>query len=141
MSTMDADPATAAVAPPLDDDHTSIPDTPPPEPTVHALFDFADSDVTLLSSDGTHFRVHTANLAAVSMKFRDMVSSATPSDDVVPLGESAATLALLLAMCYPAEDPPVDFSTLEAATVLDCYEAAVKYQMWVAGLALRSFVE
>ncbi|KZW03504.1 hypothetical protein EXIGLDRAFT_758853 [Exidia glandulosa HHB12029] len=112
-------------------------------PTIHASFNHTDSDVTLASADGTRFHVHLANLAAFSLKFREMIDigQKDPNVEIIQLSESTETLAILLAMCYPAEDPPVDFSTLEPAVVLGCYEAAVKYQMWVAGLALRSFVE
>lgn len=110
-------------------------------PTTHPSFDFPDSNVTLCSPEGTLFRVHHANLVACSVTFRDMFHVGKPSDEIIQLSESSTTLARLLAMCYPAEDPPVDFSSLELKAVLDCYEAVVKYQMWVAGLALRGFVE
>ncbi|KZV80050.1 hypothetical protein EXIGLDRAFT_845911 [Exidia glandulosa HHB12029] len=107
----------------------------------HTSFNFADSDVTLRSSDNVLFRVHRANLMACSVTFRDMFHVGKETDEAVALSEKSSTLAHLLAMCYPAEDPPVDFSLLASGDILDCYEAAVKYQMWVAGLALRSFVE
>ncbi|KZW03528.1 hypothetical protein EXIGLDRAFT_721745 [Exidia glandulosa HHB12029] len=107
----------------------------------HTSFNFADSDVTLRSSDNVLFRVHRANLMACSVTFRDMFHVGKETDEAVQLSETSSTLAHLLAMCYPAEDPPVDFSLLASGDILACYEAAVKYQMWVAGLALRSFVE
>lgn len=109
-------------------------------------FNFPDSDVTLHSSDDVLFAVHKANLSAFSVVFRDMFQIGKAStdyqqrEDPIPVSETADTLALLLSMCYPAADPPVDFNTLPSTVILDCYEATVKYQIWVAGLALRSFV-
>lgn len=57
--------------------------------------------------------------------------------------ERVAVIEVLLQMCYPADDetPPLDFATVDIALLLDEYEVTVKYQMWLAGLALRSLVE
>ncbi|EJD42502.1 hypothetical protein AURDEDRAFT_114974 [Auricularia subglabra TFB-10046 SS5] len=115
-------------------------------PSTHENFSFPDSDVTLRSSDNILFCVHKANLSAFSVVFRDMFdigkasNDGQPQNDPITVTETADTLALLLAMCYPATDPPVDFTSLPSAVILNCYEATVKYKIWVAGLALRSFV-
>ncbi|EJD42503.1 hypothetical protein AURDEDRAFT_185944 [Auricularia subglabra TFB-10046 SS5] len=119
-------------------------DAAEPTPAApHPQFDFADSDFVLQSSDNVLFRVHKANLGAFSAVFRNMFGDAEgqATAEPVPVAETSSTLEILLAMCYPAEEPPVDFTTLDARVVLACYEATVKYQMWVAGLALRSFVQ
>jgi hypothetical protein len=87
--------------------------------------------------------VHKHNLAALSLIFRDMFhigDSRLSEKEIVQLSEPSAVLEVLIAMCYPAEEPPYDIGKLPNDVVADCYEATVKYGMWVAGLALRSFI-
>lgn len=98
---------------------------------VHDSFNFTDSDVTLCSADGTLFRVHKANLSAHSITFKDSFHVGSPTEEPVPLGENAATVAVVLAMCYPSSDPPIDLDALGIHQLLDVYEACSKYQMWV----------
>jgi len=104
-------------------------------------------DIILRASDNVLFSVHKANLSALSAFFRDMfhVGSAqlSPESEPITMSERAIVIELLLQTCYPVDDgtPPLDFSMVEDSLLLSIYEAAVKYQMWLVGLALRSFVE
>lgn len=109
-------------------------------PTTHPNFAFDDSDLTVCSSDNVLFRVHVHNLADHSSIFQDMLCVGQDAGSV-PLQESSQTLAIIFAMCYPLREAPLDFSSLPAETILDCYEATLKYEMWVGELALRGFVE
>jgi len=113
-------------------------------PAPHPNFNHPDSDVILQSSDNILFLVHKANLCSASLVFKDMFlvgsPDQSPSSEPIVVSERAGALELLLAMCYPREEP-IDFAKVENALVLDCYEMSVKYGMWVAGYALRSFVE
>lgn len=110
----------------------------PPKAPGHPLFNFADSDITLISSDGVRFHVHKARLSAVSMAFKDMFEGeiGAPHDakDTPQLDEAGDTLAILLAMCYPFEPDaaPFDLLALEPTQLIACYEASEKYRMWVA---------
>ncbi|EJD42519.1 hypothetical protein AURDEDRAFT_152800 [Auricularia subglabra TFB-10046 SS5] len=104
----------------------------------HPLFNFGDSDITLISSDGVSFHVHKARLSAVSLMFKEMFDTAigTSNDpkDTPQLDEPADTLAVLLAMCYPFEpdEAPFDLVALVPSQLMACYEASEKYRMWVA---------
>lgn len=130
--------------------------------STHPKFSYNDSDLTVCSSDNVLFCVHKTNLADHSAVFQDMLhigrgignTSAIPiprasvtdaqnvsSSNTINLTESSETLAVLLAMCYPHREPPVSVETLPATAMLNCYEATVKYEMWVATLALKGFVE
>lgn len=106
---------------------------------IHDAFNFEDADVTLKSSDGVRFRVHKARLATVSVMFRDMFENGTDDAGVVSVGETAATLGVLLPMCYPAssDTPPVDLERLDHSQLMQCFEASCKYDMWVATQLLR----
>jgi len=104
-------------------------------------------DIILRTSDDIHFSVHQANMVILSAFFHDMfhVGSAqlSPNSEPITMPERVAVIEVLLQMCYPADDetPPLDFATVDIALLLDEYEVTVKYQMWLAGLALRSLVE
>ncbi|THH05794.1 hypothetical protein EW146_g9803 [Bondarzewia mesenterica] len=100
-------------------------------------FDDADADIILQSCDRVDFRIYKNILTKASPFFRDMFSIPQPKDDtaaltdaslripVIPVSEDARTLARLLQLCYPADEP--NFSTLEEmGTVL---AAAKKYDM------------
>ncbi|KZW02804.1 hypothetical protein EXIGLDRAFT_730915 [Exidia glandulosa HHB12029] len=111
--------------------------------TLRKALDIPDADIVLRSSDQQLFKANRQALAYHSAVFRDMFSLAGHDghEEMVDMSESATCLAVILTMCYPLDEPPVDFATLEADLVLECYEAAGKYGMWVAGLALRNCVE
>ena len=117
-----------------------------PTPVYNTRF-ATGGDIILRASDNILFSVHKANLSTLSAFFRDVFHVASPDlspdDEPITMSERAAVIEVLLQTCYPADDgtPPLDFATVDNALLLDVYEATVKYQMWLAGLALRSFVE
>jgi hypothetical protein len=83
-----------------------------------APFNLESADVTLVSSDGIHFRCHMLVLSLASPFFHDMFSlpqapsnpsKATDMIDGLPtitLEEDGGTLYLLLQLCFPAAPRP-----------------------------------
>ncbi|KAG8703644.1 hypothetical protein FRC08_002710 [Ceratobasidium sp. 394] len=67
----------------------------------------AGGDVTLKSSDGATFVVHSVLLAIASKVFSDMFTSSTIAD-VVELAEDAEAISLMLASMYPVIRPTID---------------------------------
>ncbi|KAI0058809.1 hypothetical protein BV25DRAFT_1918925 [Artomyces pyxidatus] len=108
-----------------------------------APFDDTDADVILESCDKILFFVYKSILCKASPFFKAKFSASRfqQNKDVRPhltLPENGATLALLLTLCYPLEDP--DLVDLEAIAVL--LAAAKKYDMARAhAVASRSFRE
>ncbi|KAG8747674.1 hypothetical protein FRC10_000217 [Ceratobasidium sp. 414] len=88
----------------------------------------AGGDVSLKSSDGTIFVVHSLLLSLASKVFSDMFASTTKAD-VVELAEDAEAISLMLAFIYPVVRPPVDTIPLLEKAML----VAHKYD--VEGLA------
>ena len=117
-----------------------------PTPVYNSRFAIG-GDIILRAADNVLFSVHKANLSTLSAFFRDMFHvgspDLSPDSEPITMSERAIIIELLLQTCYPADDgtPPLDFSMVEDSLLLAVYEATVKYQMWLAGLALRSFVE
>ncbi|KAH7098703.1 hypothetical protein BKA62DRAFT_660441 [Auriculariales sp. MPI-PUGE-AT-0066] len=140
---MDTD-NTLTVAPSPSQSVAPIPQIPLPK---HPSFSSLDADVILQSVNSTLFCVHKVNLCALSAFFRDMFyvgnPDLSPRDDPILVSEPDTVLELLLPMFYPVDDltTPTDFTKVESALLMQCYEATGKYQMWLASLALRSFVE
>ncbi|WVF68198.1 hypothetical protein IAT40_002963 [Kwoniella sp. CBS 6097] len=69
-------------------------------------YQFQDSDITLVSSDDYHFKVHTYQLMAASPVFRDMISTGSSSSDKKEVifaddqVEDGHTINLFLDICY-----------------------------------------
>ncbi|KAH7340681.1 hypothetical protein B0J17DRAFT_652395 [Rhizoctonia solani] len=83
-------------------------------------------DLTLKSSDGVKFQVHTVLLGLSSSVFREMFANGIrASDEPVIVGEDSEALSMLLRCSYPNEMPTLD-SLREFKIVL---EAAHKYDM------------
>ncbi|WVQ95656.1 hypothetical protein IAU59_002754 [Kwoniella sp. CBS 9459] len=84
----------------------------PPEPAAPPTIDdtnrpyqFEDSDITLVSSDGLHFKIHSYHLMAASPVFRDMLTVGKgSSEQTVQLTdtkfETSSIVALFLQACY-----------------------------------------
>ncbi|KAG8747672.1 hypothetical protein FRC10_000215 [Ceratobasidium sp. 414] len=86
----------------------------------------AGGDVSLKSSDGTIFTVHSMFLSFSSNVFSDMFASSTKAD-IVELAEDAETVSLMLAFVYPTVRPPIDtIPLLEKAMIV-----AHKYEIEV----------
>ncbi|KAG8785446.1 hypothetical protein FRC12_017558 [Ceratobasidium sp. 428] len=84
-------------------------------------------DVTLCSTDGVKFCVHSAILSVASSVFRDMLAVGTAGkDQVVDLTEDGKTLSLMLDFIYPVHKTP----TILERTILHSYlEVARKYDL------------
>ncbi|KAH8829766.1 hypothetical protein DL96DRAFT_1590326 [Flagelloscypha sp. PMI_526] len=94
---------------------------------VSPTFNSADADVTLMSCDGTLFKVHSQHLAWASGAFPPLPSS---PNEVIQLSEKSETLELLLNFVYPSKHShlhDITFETLEGLA-----EAAEKYQVFFA---------
>ena len=85
----------------------------------------SDSDITIRSSDGVHFKLHRKNLASHSDGFpaEDMVIPT--QDEVVDLVENSNTLELLFQYMYPSSMPRL--ASAPAETLFSLAEAAEKY--------------
>lgn len=70
-------------------DSINTPPQPTAEPTLHPLFDHPDSDITLGSSDGVLFRVHTYMLKTTSGWFRTMLTLPQSSSSNTPRPSSS----------------------------------------------------
>lgn len=104
----------------------------------HHRYKHEDGDVTLLTSDGVKFRVHSFLLKTHSSVFRDMLDLARPSDEVI-LTEDSKTLASLLDFVYPSDAPSLPKpATLRDVNIL--VEVADKYNMPRVIASLRSIV-
>lgn len=106
----------------------------------HHRYKHEDGDVTLSTSDGLKFRVHSFLLKTNSSVFRDMLDLARPSDDSeVILTEDSKTLASLLDFVYPSDAPSLPKpATLRDVNVL--VEVSDKYNMPRVIASLRSIV-
>jgi BTB/POZ domain len=107
-----------------------------------APFDDADADIILRSADQVDFWVYRIILAKASPIFADMFSlpqqtncdsDARLAVPVIPVAEDTTTLANLLTMCYPFEDPSLTVLE-EVALVL---AASRKYELAHARAAAR----
>ncbi|KAG8766633.1 hypothetical protein FRC12_006741 [Ceratobasidium sp. 428] len=68
-------------------------------------------DVSLKSSDGTVFIVHSVFLSFSSKVFSDMLTTPTKSD-VIELAEDAEAISMMLAFLYPMVHPAIDSTRL-----------------------------
>lgn len=99
--------------------------------TVTRLFDDEDADLVLISSDGSHFRVHKFILGKTSSFFRDMFTIPTPLDDndggppEVPLAEPANIVEAFLRICYAKKR----LRNIPFEDIAALYEVGRKYDM------------
>lgn len=102
---------------------------------VHPDYKFDDADLSIRSSDGRLFRVHSLIMRMVSSAFKDMLDvkrTVLRKDDAsivegpVVLDENAAVLSTLFDMVYPGHAPP---STMTTAHFHAVAIAAEKYQI------------
>ncbi|KAK7035886.1 S-adenosyl-L-methionine-dependent methyltransferase [Favolaschia claudopus] len=96
---------------------------------------FPDADISFRSNDQVVFRVHIKNLETHSDGFPPAAfcasgSTASVSEEVVDLSESAAVLDLLFQYVYPQRQP--DLSEIELPLLADLSEAVEKYQVYAA---------
>ncbi|KAH7340685.1 hypothetical protein B0J17DRAFT_652405 [Rhizoctonia solani] len=82
-------------------------------------------DLTLRSSDGSEFKVHSLLMHIASSVFSDMFQVGTNSHRVVDLTEDSQTISLMLEHIYPVKSPAIDsFDKLEK-----CLTVAQKYDI------------
>ncbi|KAG9119383.1 hypothetical protein FRC07_005605, partial [Ceratobasidium sp. 392] len=109
---------------------------PPASPEIHQTpFSFQPppgGDVSLKSSDGTLFVVHSMFLSFGSKVFSDMLASSIKAD-IVELAEDAEAISLMLAFIYPMMRPSIDtISLLEKAMLI-----AHKYEIGVLAKTVK----
>ncbi|WVQ95655.1 hypothetical protein IAU59_002753 [Kwoniella sp. CBS 9459] len=69
-------------------------------------YQYEDSDITLISSDNLHFKVHSYHLMVASPVFRDMIRAGNNSENkrevtfTDPRGEMGQVIASFLDLCY-----------------------------------------
>ncbi|KAH8809505.1 hypothetical protein DL96DRAFT_1821786 [Flagelloscypha sp. PMI_526] len=90
-------------------------------------FNSADADVTLKSSDGTLFKVHSQHLAWASGAFPPLSSN---PDEIVEMSENSEILENLLGFMYPRRHPHLHDIKFE--TLAGLAEAAEKYEVFSA---------
>ncbi|KAL8279009.1 hypothetical protein RQP46_008678 [Phenoliferia psychrophenolica] len=91
--------------------------------------DLPGSDLTIISSDDIHFKVHKMNLACASTVFGDMFevgSSGKGSGSEVTLVEPAVVLARVLPFAYPILVPDLGVATEQDASIAT---SILKYQL------------
>ncbi|CEL51993.1 hypothetical protein RSOLAG1IB_00530 [Rhizoctonia solani AG-1 IB] len=103
----------------------SSPAVKPVEPDSKPFQPPSGGDLTLRSSDGVEFRVHTLLLHIASTVFGDMFQIGTNNHQVLDLAEDSQTLSLMLEHIYPVKSPIIDsFDKLEK-----CLAVAQKYDI------------
>ncbi|KAH8802364.1 hypothetical protein DL96DRAFT_768465 [Flagelloscypha sp. PMI_526] len=90
-------------------------------------FNFPDADLTILSTDGTLFKVHQINLNITTGAFPPLPTS---PNEIVTFTETAATLEILFQFMYPKRHPHLHDITFEELDGLA--EAAEKYELFPA---------
>ncbi|KAG8705395.1 hypothetical protein FRC09_002981 [Ceratobasidium sp. 395] len=84
-------------------------------------------DVTLCSTDGVVFCVHSVVLSLASSVFRDMLAVGTAGiGQAINLSEDGQTLSLMLDFIYPIHKSP---TITELALLRSCLEVARKYDL------------
>ncbi|KAG8738720.1 hypothetical protein FRC10_006555 [Ceratobasidium sp. 414] len=85
----------------------------------------AQGDITIISSDGVRFLVHSSVLGRSSSVFADMLSLGTKGEQAIQLSDDAESISLMLGFIYPANVLSIrDFSPLEKVL-----EVAQKYDI------------
>ncbi|KAL6302620.1 hypothetical protein BKA93DRAFT_736544 [Sparassis latifolia] len=95
-------------------------------------FNKPSADIVMRSSDGVHFHVHRLILTLASTVFAHRLKQRPQADDISPQGmrmlavtEDSRTVAKLLQLCYPMQEPDVE--DLDTAHAL--LAAAKKYEI------------
>ncbi|KAG8764952.1 hypothetical protein FRC12_007788 [Ceratobasidium sp. 428] len=79
----------------------------------------AEGDITIISSDGVKFLVHSHTLKRSSSVFADMFSVATRDEQAIELDDDAESIALMLGFLYPFKPLSIhNFSILEKALII-----------------------
>ncbi|WVF68197.1 hypothetical protein IAT40_002962 [Kwoniella sp. CBS 6097] len=111
-----------------------------PEITINEVnegYQFEDSDITLISSDNLHFKVHSYHLLAASPIFRDMIKLGTEAektrqvpftDDKIETGE---IIRLFLDMCYGKDTENLTSDTLPPFSSLVLFLAKYDCLLWI----------
>ncbi|KLO06557.1 hypothetical protein SCHPADRAFT_686861 [Schizopora paradoxa] len=108
------------------------------ELTVHPEYTFDDADITLLSADGTLFKVHSCILRMASSVFKDMLSAkCVEGDGPFPLKEGRVVLETILNIMYPFREPPTSMSLSHFREVAF---AADKYNIVAVTDALKGII-
>ncbi|KAF8710616.1 Broad-Complex, Tramtrack and Bric a brac, partial [Rhizoctonia solani] len=103
----------------------SSPTLKPADPVFKPFQPPSGGDLTLRSSDGIEFRVHSLLLHIASTVFSDMFQVGTNNHQVVDLAEDSQTIGLMLEHIYPVKSPVIDtFDKLEM-----CLTVARKYDI------------
>ena len=99
-------------------------------------------DMSLMSSDGVRFPVHTYRLGTRSAFFRDMTASLPApetSSAPVKLAEPADVVDILLALLYDEEDPD-DLMHVPGEVLVSAYIAADKYELSKSACRILAFI-
>ncbi|KIK51504.1 hypothetical protein GYMLUDRAFT_234035 [Collybiopsis luxurians FD-317 M1] len=99
-----------------------------PRPKSSNLFNSADADLIIQSSDNIHFHVHKINLQYTTGGFPP--ADISNDKEIVHFTESSATLELLFQFVYPRQFPSL--RSLDFDSLLLLAEAAEKYQVFAA---------
>ncbi|KAJ3841342.1 hypothetical protein F5878DRAFT_639687 [Lentinula raphanica] len=92
------------------------------------IFNAADADIVILSSDDVQFRLHRKRLELNSGVFPPAELAETSSNEVVRLTESGETLELFFQSMYPQKFPSL--SGLKVDLLFELAEAAEKYEVF-----------
>ncbi|KII94573.1 hypothetical protein PLICRDRAFT_120619 [Plicaturopsis crispa FD-325 SS-3] len=101
-----------------------------PEHQISELFNHADSDLTIRSSDNVLFRVHKRNLETYSPAFAGAGAFPATGLEDIALPESSAVLELMLQYVYLQLQP--DLSHTEFEVLAGLAEAVEKYEIYSA---------
>ncbi|KIK52017.1 hypothetical protein GYMLUDRAFT_100896 [Collybiopsis luxurians FD-317 M1] len=102
-----------------------------PRPKSSTLFNSADADLIVQSSDNVHFHLHKNNLQYTTGGFPPVdISRDEDLKETVRVTESSVTLELLFQFVYPRQFPSL--RSLDLDSLLLLAEAAEKYQVFAA---------
>ncbi|KAL5531156.1 hypothetical protein ACEPAG_4032 [Sanghuangporus baumii] len=126
---------------------SSVQQDPEPEAEVHPDYNDHESDLTLVSGDGRHFRVHSLIMKLASDVFKTMIGVAPvqgSSEESISVQENGDIIKDLLDVIYPNKLPFRYASPTFEHFRQVCY-AAEKYEMpgvlQVMQLFLRTMIE
>ncbi|KAF8610595.1 hypothetical protein BDV93DRAFT_517694 [Ceratobasidium sp. AG-I] len=79
----------------------------PSEPVVTLFEPAPGGDMTLRSSDGVTFGVHSILMGLASSVFKDMLSVGAKNDEIIELAEDSKLISLMLEFIYPTKTPMI----------------------------------